>query len=58
MPHKLGDIIFPISQGQYVEAQYVESVIQIAPEISKIDLPFEPPVGGGNDTDIYGYDFI
>jgi hypothetical protein len=58
MPHKLGDIIFPISQGRYVKAQYVESVIQIAPEISKIDLLFEPPVGGDKDTDIDGNDFI
>jgi len=39
-----------IKRETYVEAQYIQSVIQITPEISKIDLLVEPPVGGGNES--------
>jgi len=53
MPHQNGNVLGPVAQSRNSEREYVQSVKQVAPELTVFDHLFQVPMSGCNHADIH-----
>ena len=52
-PHQRGDVLGALSQGGEMDREDAQAIVQVGPETTLGDFPFEVPMCGRDDADVY-----